>query len=66
QNDNFSEFYYEIFKVKSSGYRSVFLTAGLNFVWQNYTFDLALADNHFSSGEYRTQTHLKAGVSYKF
>ncbi|MCA0446271.1 MAG: hypothetical protein LCH54_08575 [Bacteroidetes bacterium] len=66
QNDNFSEFYYEIFKVKSSGYRSVFLTAGVNFVWQNYTFDLALGDNHLSSGEYRTQTHLKAGVSYKF
>lgn len=66
QNDNYSEFYYEIFKVKSSGYRSLFLTTGVNFVWQNFTIDLALADNHFSSGEYRTQTHFKAGVNYTF
>lgn len=66
QNNNYSEFDYKIFKIKSSGYRSFFLTAGINFVWQNITIDLALADNHLSSGKYRTQTHLKAGVNYTF
>lgn len=66
QNDHYSEQSYELFNIKSSGYRSLFFTAGVNFVWQNLTFDLALADNHLSSGKYRTQTHLKAGVNYTF
>lgn len=56
--------FFNFYNLKQSGYRSIFLTAGLNFAYQAFLVDLAFADNHLSSGKIRTQTQFKAGISY--
>lgn len=43
-----------------------FITAGINYKFQNFYFDLAIADSHLASGDFRKQTISKLAIGVQF
>lgn len=62
-------FYFTDYKYKENYYSQLnselnafFITAGLNLKYENFYFDLAIADSHLLSGDFRKQTIFKLAI----
>lgn len=58
-NNNFTRY----FNVKESE-SAVYLTAGVDYKYSGFEFDLSLADSNMFSGDWRKQTIVKVGLGY--